>query len=85
VAIKFRPSYEYMTCVLLFAIANGVALLVRNALSSQSIATGVGLLAAAIVLLLVFTRIWRGTTDATRWTALILAVISIPAIWLRMS
>jgi ABC-type nickel/cobalt efflux system permease component RcnA len=83
VAIKFRPSYEYMSGALLWTIANGVVLLVLSALTAESTATRLGLLAATVVLLVVFYRIWRASEDATRWVAVILAVVGIPLLWSR--
>jgi len=83
VTILFRPSYEYLTGALLLAIANGVVLLILNALAAESTGTRFGLFAAAVGLILVFVRIWRGTTDATRWMAVILAAIIIPILWAR--
>jgi uncharacterized membrane protein HdeD (DUF308 family) len=81
VALPFRPSYEYLTGTLLCVIADGVVLLVLNAVTAESTLTAFGLLAAAVGLVLAFSRIWRGTNDATRWTAVILAALAIPFLW----
>jgi hypothetical protein len=83
VVIRFRPHFapQFLLGFLLWWIGFGAILLVIAGLSSRSTAIGLGELAVAGSLVVIFGRIWR-TSEGARWVAGLFALFRFPGLWL---